>query len=105
MKKVFVAVMILAAMAFSAKGQSVVRDGKNFKQEKKATHKRTADTLVTPYTFEDGKGAKHQIIINKSSGRCWIWKQSRNGNMYKQYMKEDVARTVAKEMNINYKTK
>jgi hypothetical protein len=80
--------------------QNVVREGKVFKSQGRSTHK--ADTLVTEYKFE-ANGVQHPIIINRSTGSCYIWKKSKNNKMYKQYMKSEVSQQAAKEYNIEYK--
>lgn len=89
----------------TAYAQPFTRNGKTFKQN---TTKGTAkkDTLLTSYTFEDSKGISYPIVINRSSGRCYIWKKSsKTGKLYKMYMKEEISRQIAKELNINYKQK
>lgn len=99
-------IMMLACVNNSSiYAQSIVREGKTFKQ---VSTRNTAkkDTLVTGYQFEDSKSIKYPIIINKSSGRCYIWKKSsKTGKLYKQYMKDEVSRSISKELNINYKQK
>lgn len=108
MKKTILATIMLLALSVnnsSTYAQSVVREGKTFKQVS-TKNTTTRDTLVTTFLFEDSKGAKYPIIINKSSGRCYIWKKSgKTGKLYKMYMKEEVSRSVSKELNINYKEK
>lgn len=61
------------------------------------------DTLVTKYDKEDRQGNKYPIIINKKSGSCYIWRKSKNGRDYRQYMKPEVSAQIAKEYNIEYK--
>lgn len=108
MKKTILATIMLLALGVnnsSTYAQSVVREGKTFKQVS-TKNTTTRDTLVTTFLFEDSKGIKYPIIINKSSGRCYIWKKSsKTGKLYKMYMKEEVSRSVSKELNINYKEK
>lgn len=108
MKKLLIAAVMLLALGAnnsSTYAQSFTRSGKTFKQSStKGTAKK--DTLLTSYTFEDSKGISYPIVINRSSGRCYIWKKSsKTGKLYKMYMKEEISRQVAKELNINYKEK
>lgn len=108
MKKLLIAAAMLLALGVnnsSTYAQSFTRNGKTFKQTiTKGTAKK--DTLLTSYTFEDSKGISYPIVINRSSGRCYIWKKSsKTGKLYKMYMKEEISRQVAKELNINYKEK
>lgn len=89
----------------STYAQSFARNGKTFKQTS-TKGAATRDTLLTSYTFEDSKGISYPIVINRSSGRCYIWKKSsKTGKLYKMYMKEEISRQICKELNINYKQK
>lgn len=102
MKKIiFAMVMMFCALNVTAQ---VVRNGNTFVQT--STRTASKDTLVTKFTYEDSKGTSYKIIINRGSGRCYVWKKSaHSGNMYKQYMTEEVSRQIAKEYNINYTEK
>lgn len=79
----------------------IVRNGNTFVQT--STRTTSKDTLVTKFNYEDSKGNVYKIIINKGSGRCYVWKKSsKTGKMYKQYMNEEVSRQVAKECSVKY---
>lgn len=99
MKKIiFAMVMMFCALNVNAQ---VVRNGNTFKQT--SSRSASKDTLVTKFTYEDSKGTSYKIIINRSSGRCYVWKKSgKTGKLYKQYMTEEISRQVAKEYNITY---
>lgn len=100
-KLVILAVLTIGVMA--AFGQSTINvEGNVIKSVKtQTTHK--ADTLVTTYQYEDSKGNRYPIIINRNSGRCYVWKKSsKTGNMYKMYCNEETSRFVAKQTNIPY---
>ena len=100
-KLVILAVLTLGVLA--AFGQSTINvEGNVIKSVKtQTTHK--ADTLLTSYQYEDSKGNKFPIIINRNSGRCYVWKKSsKTGNMYKMYCNEETSRFVAKQTNIPY---
>ena len=105
MKKIFfTALMMLALCMNNSSAQNVVRNGNTFSQVNKSTsHK--ADTLVTSYVWQDSKGVKSPIIINKSTGRCYVWKTSKNNKRYKKYMEPEVCKVICKELNIEYKPK
>lgn len=93
------------ATAFSQEvnNSNVVRNGKTFEIVKQSIQQ-PKDTLVTEYTFKDSKGTEYPIIINRNSGRCYIWKtSSKTGNVYKSYMKEEIAVQICRELNIAYK--
>ena len=102
MKKLVMCITMMLACGLVSNAQSVVREGMTFKLVTKSS-KAKADTLLTDYKFQDSKGLLYPIIVNKQSGRCWIWKKSgKTGRMYKQYMKEDVSRAVCKELGVTY---
>lgn len=66
------------------------------------THKE--DTLLTKFIYQDSKGDKYPIIVDKSSGKCYIWKKSsQTGRTYKVCMDAEVSRAVCKKLNIEYK--
>lgn len=106
-KLVIMAVIAVLGMA-TAFGQevnnsNVVRNGKTFEIVKQSVQQ-PKDTLVTEYTFKDSKGVEYPIIINRNSGRCYIWKtSSKTGKVYKSYMKEEIAVQICRELNIAYK--
>lgn len=104
MKKFFIGIIMMLALGVnnsSLFAQSVVREGKTFKSV--GTNRAAKDTLVTSFTFEDSKGNKYPIIINKGSGRCYCYKvSSKTGKPYKFYMKREVSQTICKELGITY---
>lgn len=106
-KLITLAVLAVLGMA-TAFGQevnnsNVVRNGKTFEIVKQSVQQ-PKDTLVTEYTFKDSKGVEYPIIINRNSGRCYIWKtSSKTGNLYKSYMKEEISVQICRELNIAYK--
>ena len=101
-KLVLLAVMTILGMV-AAFGQSTINVEGNVIKSVKAQTTHKADTLVTTYQYEDSKGNRYPIIINKNSGRCFVWKKSsKTGNMYKMYCNEETSRFVAKQTNIPY---
>lgn len=82
-----------------AQGQTA-RHGNTFVQTKRESVK---DTLITKYNYQSRDGKQHPIIINKKTGACWIWKTSKNGKGYRQYIPKDVKETITKELKINIK--
>jgi len=104
MKKVFICIIMMLCLGVNnSNSQNVVREGKVFKSKSsKGTHKK--DTLVTTYKWETD-GIQYPIIINKSSGSCYIWKKRKNGTVYPMYMKPEISKQVARDLNITYKPK
>lgn len=97
--KVIIAIIAIIILGV-CNAHAQVREGNTFRQEQRSSVK---DTLVTKFNYEDSQGATYNIIINKKSGSCYIWRKSKNGRDYRQYMKPEVSAQVAKEYNIEYK--
>lgn len=90
-----ICLFIASADAFS----ETRREGNNFISTSTSAKK---DTLVTTYTFQVGT-EKYPIIVNRASGRCYVWKKSsKSGKPYKMYIKADIAKTICKELGIQY---
>lgn len=102
MKKL-ITILAFFAIAFNMQAQSsFTRSGNTFKSVS-VSSRAAKDTLRTPYFFEDSKGNRYNIIINKVNGRCWVWKKSsKTGRLYKMYMKPEMAKEVARELGIKY---
>lgn len=105
MKRIIIAALMLLSLNAGVQAQNVVREGKTFKQKATRSIGHKADTLLTAFTFEDTKGNKYPIIINKNSGSCYVMRTSKNGKIYKSYMKTEVSQQIAKELHIEYKPK
>lgn len=97
MKTILTTFALLCAMF--AQGQTT-RQGNTFVQTKREA---VRDTLVTKYNYQTQDGKQHPIVINKKTGSCYIWKVSKNGKGYRQYMPKDVKETITKELKINIK--
>lgn len=104
MKKVFIAAMMLFSLNAGIQAQSVVRTGNVFKQTSSSSSRGSkADTLVTAFKYEDSKGKQYPIILNKQSGRCWVWKISGKTNKpYKFYLPESVCISMCREYSVTY---
>lgn len=94
----FVAVAVSAAQSDT----TIVRNGNTFTKTVTVKESKTTSQL-TPYTYEI-KDVQYPIYIT-TNGRCYIVRTSKNGNEYKQYLPENIARTICAEMNIEYKEK
>ncbi len=101
MKKLFIAAIMLLSWNVGVQAQSVERKGNMFYQVSSKTAK--ADTLVTDYGYQGSDGIAYSIIVNKASGRCYVWKySSKTGKPYKMYMKEEISIAICKELGIKY---
>lgn len=101
MKTLFILALLLTSVGSSA--QSVVRKDNTFKLVTKAS-KFKVDTLITAYRFEDANGNTYPIIINRHTGRCYVWRRSsKTGKSYKSYMDSKVSQAICKELGITYK--
>lgn len=90
--------LFLLATVQPAQAQRVIRNGNTFKFE---TISQKKDTLLTEYRVEHGEYT-YPIIVNKKSGRCYIWRRSKTGKMYRQYLPSHISRQVCTELHIKY---
>ena len=104
MKKIIIAVVMLLAFGIqNTNAQSVVRNGNTFKSVSSSSSRTSRDTLATKFMWEDSKGNKYPIIVNKGSGACYVWRKSaKTGKMYKSYLGAEVSQAVCKELGITY---
>lgn len=104
MKKIILVVaMLLAFGVHNTNAQSVVKSGNTFKSVSSNSSRTSRDTLTTKFMWEDSKGNKFPIIVNKKSGSCYIWKKSsKTGKMYRYYLGAEVSKAVCKELGITY---
>lgn len=104
MKKIILVVVMLLAFGIqNTNAQSVVRNGNTFKSVSSNSSRTSRDTLATKFMWEDSKGNKYSIIVNKGSGACYIWRKSaETGKMYKSYLGAEVSKAVCKELGITY---
>jgi hypothetical protein len=89
MKKLIITLAIMAA--------AITSNAQVFK----ATQSRRSvvkDTIVTNMQYEDRQGKRYPIVVNRKSGAVYIWKISRNGKGYRQYMAKDIAAEVKKTL-------
>lgn len=105
MRKFIIAAMLLVCGNVYSQSNGYIKEGNVFKFESsKNGSSRTKDTLVTKYEWEDSKGTKYPIIINRQSGRCYIYKKSsKTGKIYKQYMKTEISQAICKELKVEFK--
>ena len=102
-KLIFAVVMLLAFGVQSINAQSVVRNGNTFKSVSSNSSRTSRDTIATKFEWEDSKGNKYLIIVNKGSGACYVWRKSaKTGKMYKSYLGTEVSQAVCKELGITY---
>ena len=103
MKKfIFAVAMLLAFGVQNINAQSVVKNGNTFKSVSSSS-RAAKDTLATKFKWEDSKGNKYPIIVNKGSGACYVWRKSaKTGKMYKSYLGAEASQAVCKELGITY---
>ena len=105
-KLIFAVVMLLAFGVQNTNAQSVVRNGNTFKSVSSNPSRTSRDTIATKFEWEDSKGNKYPIIVNKGSGACYVWRKSaKTGKMYKSYLGAEVSQAVCKELGITYVSK
>lgn len=59
---------------------------------------------LTPYKWEDSKGQQYPIYIGQS-GACFVYRTSAKGNVYKQYLGEEISRDICLKMEVEYAPK
>ena len=91
----FIILLLFSAFITLTYAQSYTRSNNNF------TQVTTTTDIKTEYTYTI-KGVVYPIYITKN-GRCYIIRTSKNGNEYKQYLEEDIARQICNELGITYK--
>ncbi len=101
MKKLFIAICFALFVGANAGAQGAyTRQGNNFvQQDKKKVAEATAKATAYTYTTNDGK--KYPIYLSKN-GRAFIYRISKAGNEYKQYLGEEISRQICKETNTTY---
>lgn len=92
----FIILLLFSACITLTYAQSYTRSNNNFTQVTATT-----SDIKTEYTYTI-KDVVYPIYITKN-GRCYIIRTSKNGNEYKQYLEEDIARQICNELGITYK--
>lgn len=91
----------LAYSGCTAAHAEVKREGKNFVQV--SSRSAAAQPIATTYTWTDSKGNVYPIYLTKS-GRAYVMRVSaKTGKEYRYYLSEEIARTICKEMGVEYK--
>lgn len=81
----------------------VTREGKTFTKVSNTRSK--TDTLVTEFNWQV-KDTVLPIIINKSSGACYVGRVSKKtGKYYRSYLPKEVSAEVSGELGIEYKSR
>ncbi len=78
----------------------VKRDGNKFVQ---VSTRRKTETKLTIYTWEDSKTGLEYPIHITGNGRCFVNRISqKTGEPYRYYIDEEIAKTICKEMGVEY---
>lgn len=87
-------------MMMGVSAQNYKRVGKVFSASAKASHRTTTkDTLVTTFRYQTKDGKSYPIIVNITSGACYVWRISKRTNKpYKMYLNSDIKAAIAKEL-------
>ena len=62
------------------------------------------EPCLTPYKWEDSKGNQYPIYMGQS-GACFVYRTSAKGNVYKQYLGEEISRDICLKMGVAYTPK
>lgn len=105
MKHLYILPLLIAALSVTLNisanqaDSTIIRNGNTFIKTVKVQEPVKAQ--ATPYTYEI-KDVQYPIYITQN-GRCYIVRTSKNGNEYKQYIPENIAKLICYEMGIEYK--
>lgn len=81
--------------------QTLSRNGKVIMS---TSHTIKSDTIVSDFTYTTTDGKTYKVIVNKSSGACYIWKISKKTNRpYKQYLNKEIKAIICKQLGITAK--
>lgn len=87
-------------LPFACMAQDIVRNGKNFTK----VYQKDTTEIKTEFTYTI-KDITYPIFVSKT-GSCYIKRISKKtGNIYKQYLGEEISKEICKELNIDYKVK
>ena len=100
MKKLLLSIVLLLSFT-SSFAQRTIKEGNNYVQQ--PSQRVPKDTVVTTHTWKDAQGNIYSIILNRNSGSCYVWRKSKKGKMYKDYMESWVSIEISSEYGIEYK--
>lgn len=86
-------------LAQDNKKSTIERQGNVFIQ--KSNSRGSGNVIKTNYIYQDSKGNKDTIYISPT-GKCFVFKLSKNGNIYKRYLPE-VTKQLQEEGKIDEK--
>ena len=106
MKKLMLFALLVLGMGMSTANAQVVKQGNVF-TIKSSRSGSVRDTVVTKYTFENSKGDKLPIILNRSNGVCYVYQVSKKtGKGYRRSFNHDndiqISKDIAKEYGVNF---
>ena len=81
----FISLSINAQSTATTTKPTIERQGNVFVQ--KSSSRGSNNVTKTNYIYQDSKGNKDTIYIS-STGKCFVFKLSKNGNIYKRYLPE-----------------
>ena len=95
----FISLSINAQSTTTTTKPTIERQGNVFVQK---SNGRSSDNVIkTNYIYQDSKGNKDTIYIS-STGKCFVFKLSKNGNIYKRYLPE-ITKQLQEESKIDEK--
>lgn len=105
MKKYILALCALLTMCcYTTTAQSVHKEqinGITVLSVEKANN--TDNHVKTSFQYKDSGGVLYNIWVNKSNGRCYIYRTSKKtGKQYKYYLPESICLEVCNEMGLKY---
>ena len=99
MKKIIICVLSMMMASASVMNAEVRREGNTFTQVSESKQKAEPTATTYKYTTKDGK--EYPIYLSKN-GRAYILRVSAKGNEYRQYLGEEISKTICKELGTEY---
>lgn len=97
MKKLFTIIMMLMCLTCMAQ----VKFEGNVVTTTSTTR---GDSTLTKYIWEDSNKNQYQIILS-SKGSAYVWRTSKKGKKYRQYLGVEISKAVCKKCNKKYEGK
>lgn len=102
MKKLILAVFMLATICANAQTQNYSKVGNTYKVEKATSQ---SAERKTDFIWEDSKGNQYPIYMGKT-GACFVKRISqKTGKEYKQYLGKEISQDICNQLNVTYKSK
>lgn len=96
--------LLLLSFTITAKAQTYVREGNTIYLS--TGERNNNNTNIKTNVKVNKKGKEYEVYCSQKTGACYILvKSSKTGKEYKSYLPANLSKEIAKENNIEYKSK